>query len=77
MRQSLKESKYFFDALRYFERAEVHAEAAATVRNWRNPGQAAEWGRVMKETMESVLLGADVKESFRRILPEMNELLKF
>jgi ABC-type glycerol-3-phosphate transport system substrate-binding protein len=77
VRQSLKDSKYFFDALRYFERPEVHLEAAQTVRNWRNPGQAAEWGRVMKETMETVLLGGDVKENFRRIIPEMNALLKF
>ena len=29
VRQSLKDSKYFFDALRPFERAEVHLEAAA------------------------------------------------
>jgi multiple sugar transport system substrate-binding protein len=77
VRQSLKDSTYFFDALRPFERAEVHLEAAQTVRNWRNPGQAAEWGRVFKAAMDEILLGQTTpEEALRRINPEMNELLK-
>ncbi len=77
VRQSLKDSKYFFDALRPFERAEVHLEAAETVRNWRNPGQAAEWGRVFKAAIDEVMLGQTTpEEALRRINPEMNELLK-
>jgi multiple sugar transport system substrate-binding protein len=77
VRQSLKESPIFFDALRPFERAEVHQEAAQTVRNWRNPGQAAEWGRVFKAAIDEVMLGQTTpQEALARITPEMNELLK-
>ncbi|MEZ4865035.1 MAG: sugar ABC transporter substrate-binding protein [Caldilineaceae bacterium] len=77
VRQSLKDSKYFYDALRPFERAEVHLEAAQTVRNWRNPGQAAEWQRVFKAAIDEILLGqAQPAEALARITPEMNELLK-
>jgi multiple sugar transport system substrate-binding protein len=77
VRQSLKDSKYFFDALRPFERAEVHLEAAETVRNWRNPGQSAEWGRVFKAAIDEVLLGQTTPaEALQRVTPEMNALLK-
>ena len=77
VRQSLKDSEYFFDALRPFERPEVHLEAAQTVRNWRNPGQAAEWNRVFKAAIDEILLGQTTpEEAMARITPEMNELLK-
>lgn len=77
VRQSLQDSEYFFGALRPFERAEVHLEAAQTVRNWRNPGQAAEWGRVFKAAIDEILLGQTTPaEALARITPEMNELLK-
>lgn len=77
VRQSLQDSEYFSGALRPFERAEVHLEAAQTVRNWRNPGQAAEWGRVFKAAIDEVLLGQTTPaEALQRITPEMNELLK-
>jgi multiple sugar transport system substrate-binding protein len=77
VRQSLKESQYFYDALRPFERAEVHLEAAQTVRNWRNPGQAAEWGRVFRAAIDEVMLGQTTpEEALARVTPEMNELLK-
>lgn len=77
VRQSLQESQIFYDALRPFERAEVHLEAAQTVRNWRNPGQAAEWGRVFKAAIDEVMLGQTTPaEALQRITPEMNELLK-
>jgi multiple sugar transport system substrate-binding protein len=76
VRQSLQDSKYFHDALRPFENPAVHREAAQTVRNWRNPGQAAEWGRVFRAGMDEILLGADVDQVLKRITPEMNELLK-
>jgi multiple sugar transport system substrate-binding protein len=77
VRQSLRESEYFTNALRPFERGEVHQEAAETVRNWRNPGQAAEWNRVFRAAIDEVLLGqATPEEAVTRVLPEMNELLK-
>lgn len=77
VRQSLQDSEYFSGALRPFERAEVHLEAAQTVRNWRNPGQAAEWGRVFKAAIDEIMLGQTTpSEALQRITPEMNELLK-
>lgn len=77
VRQSLRESDIFTGALRDFERAEVHQEAAETVRNWRNPGQAAEWNRVFRAAIDEVLLGQTTpEEAVTRVLPEMNELLK-
>lgn len=77
VRQSLKDSQYFYDALRPFERAEVHLEAAETVRNWRNPGQSAEWNRVFKAAIDEVLLGqVTPEEALRRVTPEMNSLLQ-
>lgn len=77
VRQSLKDSEHFYNALRPFERAEVHLEAAQTVRNWRNPGQAAEWSRVFKAAIDEVLLGqVSPADALRRVKPEMDALLK-
>ncbi|HZQ99188.1 MAG TPA: extracellular solute-binding protein [Chloroflexota bacterium] len=77
VKKTLLDSPDFKKGLKPFEKPEVYAESAATVRAWRVPGKGAEAGRVFTAEWQKVLVGQqDVPTMMKNAKPQMDALLK-
>jgi multiple sugar transport system substrate-binding protein len=77
VQKALLDSDAFKKALKPYERGEVYAQSAATVRAWRVPGKGPEAGRAFKAEWDKVLVGEQgVPAAMKAAKAAMDPLLK-
>lgn len=77
VQKALLDSDAFKKGLKPYERAEVYAQSASTVRAWRFPGKAAEEGRAFSDEWQKVLVGqSTVPDAMKAAKAAMDPLLR-